>query len=321
MDLRQLRYFATVAETLNFHRAAEKLNIAQPPLSVAIRKLEEEFHALLFRRDKKVELTEAGHAALEEARKALFHASEAARIARSVAAGEAGRVRLAFAGSATYQLLPELIPAFRAKYPEVTLKLREGTNSDILSMLDQHEIDLGVVRVPADFPKPFKLVTVQQDLLVAVMPSTSALATRPLIRMRDLEDFPFVNHSATGRVSGMHATVLRVFTEAGIQPRIVEEAMQVHMVISLVASGLGVGLVPSVATLYSSDKIVFRQIADLPPSGIVGLALIFDPGEETPAARNFRELTIEVLRQAGPWPPSLTTAGKTHTLKDAAPQA
>ena len=205
-------------------------------------------------------------------------------------------MRLAFAGSATYQLLPALIPAFRERYPEVMLKLREGTNTDIVEMLDRHQIDIGLVRVPADFPKPYKLVTVQQDQLVAVLPSASKLAEKKKVRMQDLEDYPFVNHGASGRVSGMHATMLRVFAEAGIQPRISEEAMQVHTVISLVASGLGVALVPSAATSYSSDAIVFREIADLPPSGIVGLALVFDPGEETPAARHFRELAVEVLQ-------------------------
>src|SRR5271157_2792003 len=107
MELRQLNQFSVLAETLNFHRAAERLHIAQPPLSVSIRKLEEEFGVKLFdRKTSGVKLTEAGRAALGDARRALFHAAEAARIARATALGTSGRLRIGFVGTAKYRLLP-----------------------------------------------------------------------------------------------------------------------------------------------------------------------------------------------------------------------
>lgn len=300
MELRQLKHFVTIAETLNYHRAAERLNIAQPPLSVSIRKLEDEFGARLFNRKRKVVLTEAGHAALEEARKALHHASEAARIAKAVAAGEAGRIRLAFAGSATYRLLPELIPRFGARFPNVVLTMREGTNTDIMAMFEEHAIDLGLVRVPTELPDSIELVTIERDTLVAVLPKTSPLATRRKVTMRDLAAYPFVDHAASGHIPGMNAATRRVFEESGIRPRFSQMAKEVHTVISLVASGLGVALVPSVAAQYSSDKIAFRPVADLPPSGRVGIALAYRPTEETPAARRFREVAVETIGRGRP---------------------
>jgi len=130
---------------LNFHRVANRLHIAQPPLSVSIRKLEEERRVRLFDRDRPgVRLTEAGHAALADARRALFHAAESERMARATVLGTGGRLRIGFVGTAKYRLLP----AFQAKHPGVTLTLSERDNGEILHALQNGELDAGIIRVP-----------------------------------------------------------------------------------------------------------------------------------------------------------------------------
>ncbi len=197
MDLRQLRQFVTLAETLNFHRAAERLHMAQPPLSVSIRKLEEELGAALFLRNTRgVRLTPTGAAALESARACLFHADETWLAVQHAASGSGGRLRVAFVGSATYRLLPELIPRFRAASPGVRLELVEATNAQVLSLLHAREADLGILRTPLAQASDVELFQVESDLLVAALPSGHALATKASLAMRDLKDESFVQYAS-----------------------------------------------------------------------------------------------------------------------------
>jgi DNA-binding transcriptional LysR family regulator len=136
MELRQLQQFVVLAETLNFRAAAERLFMSQPPLSVSIRKLEEELGVKLFRRTTHdVQLTQEGRAALESARQTLFHAQEVARVARSTATGLSGMLRIGFVGSAKNTLLPRLLPRFRELYPNVVLKFTEESNTWIINAL------------------------------------------------------------------------------------------------------------------------------------------------------------------------------------------
>src|SRR5687768_3402859 len=137
MELRQLRQFVAVAEARNFRRAAEQLHMAQPPLSVAIRKLEEEVGTALFvRQPRGVVLTAAGVAALSVAQQCMASADALRDAALSAAGGESGVLRVGFVGSATYSLMPKLLPAFRSRYPDVELVLRESTNLELLALVE-----------------------------------------------------------------------------------------------------------------------------------------------------------------------------------------
>jgi DNA-binding transcriptional LysR family regulator len=306
MDLRQLRQFVMLAETLNFHRAAERLNMAQPPLSVSIKKLEQEIGAQLFDRDRRnVKLTEAGYAILDDARRSLHHAAEIGRIARVAAAGESGRIKLSFAASATYNLLPALLPVYRYRYPNVKLELREGTNTEILTLLEAQEIDVGLVRVPTSFPRSIELVTIEHDVLVVAIPSANPLARRSKLTLADLAGEPFVNHASSGRVAGLHAATKRMFEQAGVAPDITQEALQVHTIISLVESGLGVALVPSVSARHASERIVFRHLDNPPPAATIGIALAYQPKHQSSATQRFRETALSVLSLRGPSLPGL----------------
>ncbi len=149
LDLKRIHQFVILAETLNFRRAAERLNMAQPPLSVSIRKLEEELGTRLFMRGAGgVSLTLSGQAILKEARQLLFHGSQLRETAKGVRDGTGGALQVGFVGSTTYGLLQKLLPLFCAEYPGVELVLREATSVGILQQLEDKALDVGLVRVP-----------------------------------------------------------------------------------------------------------------------------------------------------------------------------
>lgn len=299
MDLRQLKQFVAVAETSSFSRAAERLFMAQPPLSVAIRKLEEELGTPLFERTARgVRLTAPGAAALQAARKCLQNAEEVSTAARASATGEAGRLRIGFIGSVTFGLLPRLIQAFTKGHPQVKLELREGTNLELLSLVESGELDVGFVRVPTTRPENVRFQLIQTDVFCAALPRGHALAKQKQIALHDLADCPLIGYTPS-RVGGLQAAVSHLFARAGISPYIAQEAVQVQTVVGLVDSGLGVALVPSVNASHSSGRVVFRPISDLPPDATIGISLAYHALSETAVTQRFRE-SIEVAETNAP---------------------
>lgn len=296
MDLRQLRQFIAVAEARSFRRAAERLFMAQPPLSVAIRKLEEEIGVpLLDRGSRGVRLTAAGQAAYDAALKCLRDAEEVASVARAVAKGEAGRLRIGFIGSVTFGLMPRLIQAFSLRYPNVRLELREATNLDALTAVQSGAMDLGFVRVPAIRPADVDLQVVVQDVFCAALPAGHPLARRKTISLKELADEPLIGYMPSQVGGGLHAAMAQLFVQAGIAPRVAQEAVQVQTVIGLVESGLGVALVPSVNAPHASKGVAFRPIRGLPRDAVIGIALAYHASEESVVARRFRDTVSETL--------------------------
>lgn len=297
MELRQLRQFAAVADTLNFRRAAERLHMAQPPLSVAMRKLAEEIGAPLFERHSRgVRLTPAGTAALRAARQCLASADEIARLARSAAGGESGLLRVGFVGSATYSLMPRLLPAFRARYPLVELVLRESTNLELLALIEAEQIDIALVRYPTASASLLRFDVLERDVLCAVMPADHPLARRRQVSLQALAQEPFIDYAST-RVPGLHAMVMLAFQQAGCTPRVAQEATQVQTVISLVESGMGVALVPSVTQRLAPKSLVFRPVQDLPASAAIAIAMACHVHGENPAAARFREIASQLMNE------------------------
>jgi DNA-binding transcriptional LysR family regulator len=290
MELRQLQQFVVLAETLNFRAAAERLFMTQPPLSVSIRKLEEEIGAKLFTRTTHdVQLTKAGEAVLDEARKALFHSQEVGRIAQLSALGLSGQLRIGFVGSARYSLLPKLLPLFRTQYPQVALQFFEENNTWIVESLEANRIDIGIVRVPLTLRSHIRYLTVERDTFVVALPAGHRLAKKTSLSLRDIADEPFIHYTASD-MPGLHALTMILFEEAGLMPTVAQEAVQVATVLFLVESGLGVALVPSAAARNASKQIVFRKLTRVPAQGSIGLALAYNPNYETTVARRFREL-------------------------------
>jgi len=273
VDLRQLQQFVALAETGNFHRAAERLHMAQPPLSISIRKLEDSLGTPLFvRTSRGVRLTQAGEAALHDARRALFHAAQARAAAVAAAHGERGALRVGFVGSATYALLPRLIPAFRAAHPGIELILHESTSASILDRLERHQLDAGLVRFPILNAGGYALMPLETDEFVAAVPADSRFAQHDAIALKALAGEPFIMHPSAD-VPNLQAIAMLLCQQAGFVPRVTQEAVQVQTIISLVESGLGVALVPSVAARYVNRRVRFLRLSSPRPAARIGIAL------------------------------------------------
>lgn len=296
MDLRRIRHFVVLAETLNFRRAAERLHMAQPPLSVSIQKLETELGTKLFVRETTgVSLTPSGRAVLVEARKLLFHGSQLAETARGAIDGTGGTLRIGFVGTTTWGMLQRLVPAFRAEYPGVELVLREATSVAIVQQLEDHGLDIGLVRTPLLQGTTASLVPLENDAFVAALPRGHALAGKGPLKLAELANETFVMY-ASGGAAGLHSAALLACQEAGFLPKVSQQAVQVQTLLALVESGLGVALVPSVMQRYASDKIVYRPLLDLSAGAAIGLALLHLAQTESAAAARFRELAVRVSK-------------------------
>ncbi|WP_156523093.1 LysR family transcriptional regulator [Bordetella ansorpii] len=298
LDLRRVRQFVVLAETLNFRRAAEKLHMTQPPLTVAIQKLEAELGLRLFERGGSggVSLTPSGQAALAEARRLLFHNGQLLAAARGASQGTGGALRVGFVGSTTNGVLQRAVRLFRAEYPGVELVLKEGTSVRIAERIDSGDLDVGLVRTPLLMSSRARLAPLITEDFVAAIPLGNRLAQRPDIRMTDLADESFVFY-AREDAAGLHAMAMLACQRAGFLPRITQEATQVQTVLSLVESGLGVALVPAVMQYNASPRLAYRSIADISPAAQVGLALlIVERG--SPAAQRFHEVAVRCFAQA-----------------------
>lgn len=281
MDLRQLRYFNALAETLNFHRAAERLHISQPPLTVAIRKLEDELGVALFERDPRgVRLTTAGLAAVGPAREALAAADKVREAVRQGAAGLRGRLSIGFIGSAIGELLPRMVTPFRQAYPEVELALEEMNSVEIVRAIAARRLDIGLVRLPVMDSAPVAIDVIETDELVAVLPASDVLARRKTLDLGALADRSFIIYSP---VSVLHATIRLACHRAGFTPRVAQEAVQVQTILSLVEAGLGVALIPGRSARFAGKGVRIVTLAEPVPIAM-GIARADEPSV---LARNF----------------------------------
>lgn len=244
MELRHLRYFRSVGEELHFGRAAERLHIAQPPLSQQIRQLERELGVeLLTRTTRSVELTPAGRAYLQRTVEILDAVDEAADQARRVATGIEGRVAIGCVGSATYSLLPQLVRALGESLPGVEVSVRgEMLAPAQLEALVSGGLDLALLRPPV-LHDGVVTETVRRDRLLAALPADHRLANHAEVTVGDLRDEDFVVHAGHGR-SVMSNLVSAICADAGYVPRIRQEVSETSTLVTLVAAGLGVAIVP-----------------------------------------------------------------------------
>ncbi|MGW6929945.1 LysR substrate-binding domain-containing protein [Lentzea sp. NPDC054927] len=261
MELRHLRYFVAVAEERHFGRAAERLHMAQPPLSQQIQQLEAELGVtLLHRTTRKVELTRAGTVYLERARDVLAAVDDAAAEARRVAAGLQGRLVVGCVGSATYSLLPALARTLREELPEVDFAFRgEMLAPDQVESLLARRIDLALLRPPVDHPS-VRVSTVRRDRLIVALPDGHRLASRKRLTIKDLQDEDLIVHASRGR-SVMYEIVSKLCHEAGFAPRIRHEVSETSTLVTFVASGLGVAVVPEPVAELGVTGTTYRPLA------------------------------------------------------------
>ncbi len=293
-DLRQLQQFIAVATELNFRRAAERLHMSQPPLSAAIRRLEENMGVRLFERNRvHVRLTSAGEVFLREAQRTLTQAHFAVEAAQRANQGLSGVLRLSFVPSAAFDLLPTLLRRFQEAYPGVRLILSGESTEQEVTRLRSQVIDLALIVPPLTDSTSLKLHLLRRESMILAVPASHALAARKTIRLQALADEPFVSFShAAG--SGFANAVLAACHEAGFSPRIVQEAPQFQTILTLVASGLGIALAPAAIQAIHLRDVTYLNVeleGSRQPLGY-DLALASLKSHSTPIIDAFVELAL-----------------------------
>lgn len=243
MELRHLRYFIALAEELHFGRAAQRLAISQPPLSVAIRQLEEQLGARLFERSsKEVRLTTAGAHLLPRARTLLEESRQMAADVRGVALGQAGRLRMGFVASSIYRGLPQAILDFQQRLPQVRLDITELNTSEQVTAVSADRLDFGLIH-ESHLPGNLTSTTLGKEPFLCCLPASHPLAARPSIDLRWLEGEQLVLFSRNASPL-YHEQVLGLCRSAGFEPDHLHEVRHWLTVVALVSRGVGVALVP-----------------------------------------------------------------------------
>jgi DNA-binding transcriptional LysR family regulator len=288
MELRHLRYFVAVAEELHFGRAAERLHIAQPPLSRQIRDLERELGTPLFVRGARgVELTPAGRAFLPEARLTIAQAERAQRTALRAAQGETGRLRVGFVDAATHSgILPDVLAFFRMHLPSIGLSLLEMDPPQQADALRDGRIDLGIVQsTPPDADRWLRVESVYSDPLIAALPRGHRLAgRRSRLTLADLADESFVLFPRS-TAPALYDDIIARCRAARFSPRILQEAIGWHTVVSLVSAGVGVAFVPRSLGAQRQPGVVYRPVKDLRTD--MQLSAIWKRGERSAVRERF----------------------------------
>lgn len=293
MELRHLRYFVSVAEQLSFTAAAARLRVAQPSLSQQIRDLEEEVGTRLFlRTSRRVELTPAGDAFLEQARAILAQTDQAAEQARSIGQGQVGSLDIGLTGSVLLGPLGPLIAAFGKRFPRVTVRLHEMSPHEQQAAVHARRTDISFLRWPSEDSELVSELAWPEAVVVA-LPEKHELAARDCIPLATLrqENFVFLRLE-----DSRFAQYLReCCVEAGFLPRIAQQVVEAYSLTSLVAAGLGIALVPECVQALSRPGIVYRPLEQ--PAPRADVRMIYRP-DRSAAADRFIALAGDFLKQS-----------------------
>ena len=267
IETRLLRQFIAVAEELNFRRAAERLHMAQPPLSQAILRLEQQLGYPVFERNnRKVGLTAAGTAFLATARQVLLALEEGVAETRRVAQGSAGHLRLGFIQITPYAHVLDALRRFRADFPDVHLTLREASTQELVELLEADQLDVALLRAPGRSTPALAFERLSGEAIMAALPAGHRQAGRQAVALSALKEEDFVaSPRALGQ--GFHDQLASLCLHAGFVPQVVQQAGRLQTVAGLVAAGFGVALLPA-------------SLAGVLPQGAVMLPLITDAPEQ-----------------------------------------
>jgi DNA-binding transcriptional LysR family regulator len=283
MDLKHFRSFVAVAETLHFRRAAERLAIAQPALTMQIQQLERELGVrLLERTQRRVALTPAGAVFLERVRVTLAEASEAVRLAQLAGRGEVGHLSIGAVTSAIYGIFPEVIRVFRLRHPHVHLSLHELSGNELTRSLRAGSIHVSFLRPPVD-ETDIEVHTITREPWVAALPAAHRFAERRRVTLRSLGEDPFVAFPRE-LAPGLYDQLIAMCHRAGFSPNIVQEA-QMQTILSLVAAGIGIALVPSTLENLSRKGLVYKPLAGVKQR--VNLAVAWRRDDHSPLLASF----------------------------------
>jgi DNA-binding transcriptional LysR family regulator len=286
MELRHLRYFLAVAEELNFSRAAEKLHIAQPPLSQQIRDLETELGVQLFLRNKRsVELTEAGVVFFKEVPNIFTKINNAIKSAQRASRGEIGTLAIGFNSSAAHSVLPNLLHQFREYFPDVELILHELTTTQQLEKLEYNQIDLGLLYLPIDTTN-LQVMNIWQEGLLVALPETHALVDRLEVSLQELiNEYFILPHPQLG--AALYAQIMGFLAQFNFYPKVIQSTTLLQTAVSLVAGGVGVALVPDSLQNCQRIGVVYKKLAE--PTPEVKTAIVWRQQDSSRVLQRFLE--------------------------------
>ena len=302
MELRHLRYFVAVAEAANFSRAADRLHIAQPPLSKQIRDLEGELGVqLLDRRQRPLELTPAGSVFLAEARSILARVDRSITATRQAERGESGQLTVGFNSSAANSILPDVLRAVRSNFEQIELVLQELTARQQLQALRRGEIDVGFMhrslieeRIEEGFEagnETLNFLTVMRESFLAVLPETHPLASRTELSLKELARDRFIlppSHLGTN----LYAQIVSLCGRSGFEPNVIQEAQWMQTILSLVSAGMGVTLLPENVLSLQRQGVVYRGLLDEMPT--LEMAAVWSRDRTSAVLNTFLKVTQEV---------------------------
>jgi DNA-binding transcriptional LysR family regulator len=291
MELRHLRYFVAVAEELHFGRAAARVRIAQPPLSQQIRQLEQELGVTLFTRaNRRVDLTSAGRAFLEEATRVLTQAEQAVRTAQRASRGEIGRLAIGFVPSADLDVLPRVLRVWKARFPYVEIELHSLLPPAQVDALRDDRLQIGFLRLPVD-ASGLVVAPILREPLLAALPRGHRLARSARVRLADLAEetmILFPSHVAPE----YHDVFLGACRRAGFTPKVLHPgSMQTNL--GLVSAGLGVALMPASIRNLRRAGVVYRPLA--PPVPQVEMAIAYRRDARSTVLAAFLDVLHEVV--------------------------
>ena len=290
MELRQIRSFLSIAQTLHFGQTADLIHLSQPALSLQIRALEEEVGVRLLERDRrKTTLTAAGAAFRDDATAALLRIEQAVRSARMAADGKLGLLRIGFISTAGNEMVPDIVRGFRESNPKVEFSLRNILTIDQIQMLDSGSLDIGFLRLPIGEHPELEVVAIHREPFVVVVPRSHKLAKRRKVRLRELSGQEFVMYERA-YAPAFYDLLFGMLRDAGVVPNILQTAGQMPTLISLVDAGMGISVLPASAVRHSVASVVACEIADSIPKSEIGIAI--NRGNRTAIIENFRSYAL-----------------------------
>jgi DNA-binding transcriptional LysR family regulator len=298
MELRHVRYFVAAAEELNFRRAAERLHVSQPALSVQIRQIEDELGATLLDRDRHhVALTAAGKVFLDHGRRLLRAADEAMRAAGRAARGETGRLAIGFIAQLSYEWLPSVLRSFRKRYADVEISLTELTPTRQIEELVDRRIDLGIIGL--GLPQPhdeLEVAVMSEERLVAALPLDHPLAHRRTLALSELAREKFI-FTARHDAPAFSPWLLALCQRAGFEPQIALETDRSPSALNYVAAGFGVALFPAQIGRLAMPSLRFVPLDKSTPK--YQLCVAWRKDNRSPALERFLATARDVVRGGG----------------------
>jgi DNA-binding transcriptional LysR family regulator len=299
MDLQRLERFVVLAKERNYTRAAEQLNIPQSHLSKQIKQLEKELGVELFNRTRPLELTASGTVFLEKIERILAEVKQAKVSAQRASRGEIGRLTVGINTSISNSLLPDILQVFRRQFPDVELVLQELLVKESHQKLQESEIDVDFENVynlqDIDDQHILMYEVIRQEPLVMVLPETHRLTHLSQVRLKDLDEEPFVLPSRD-LVPGLHNIIRSVCEQAGVRLKVAQEATWMSTVLSLIAGGVGVSLLPANAMNLRRTGVVYREIQGQSP--VFQMAIVWRRDNAMETLHNFLEVVRSVSRRS-----------------------